>query len=388
MSEREEGLAALQRGDFQTAAVYLETTLQKDPDDFQAHLYLGGVYHHLERYANAVRVLTAATTLQPTSAQARLNLGIAQEQNGELEVARASFQETLRLLPDYPQALEALQRIKGRLQGPTSSTIAHPTPPTVPKTSGNTDTSATSAASTSAHIDRTANGPTVNRRRPESATPIVLPGYAPDTSLPPRSRPSYSPQNTEGRPPSLGDYMPITSPDGPLTAGNRSQNTSKNAFKPVDMAGNPIEMESPATSLPGGNVPRWGTPPGSTPQSPYGTYPATGQPPFGQPPFGAPGVPPYGAVGAQQYYVQQTLCNEARTALILSILGITVGVCASPIIHPISLILALKAKRMIAQNGNLTGDSEATIAAVVSGIFTGMWVIVLFLFIIASIGIR
>ncbi len=388
VSEREEGLAALQRGDFQTAAVYLETTIQKDPDDFQAHLYLGGVYHHLERYANAVRVLTAATTLQPTSAQARLNLGIAQEQNGELEAARASFQQALRLLPDYPQALEALQRLKGRLQGPAGPGTVATTTPAETATGISTNGPGTSRTSTSMPPDRASNGPTSNgstvndlnvndsnvngptatRSRPESVTPTVAPGYAPPASRPPRSTPSYSPQNTEGRPPSLGDYMPPLGFNGPTTAGRTRQ--------PVDMAGNPIEMESPETSgsVPGGTVPRWGTPPGSAPQSP-----------FGQPPFGAQGGPTYGVAGAQQYYVPQTLCNEARTALILSILGSTVGICASPVIHPISLFLALRAKRIIAQNSNLTGDSEATVAVVISGIFTGIWVMFLFLMIIFAI---
>lgn len=68
-SEKEAGLAALQKGDFVNAVPALESAILFDPNDFDAHLYLGAAYSQAERHTEAVETLTKAVYLQPMNAQ-------------------------------------------------------------------------------------------------------------------------------------------------------------------------------------------------------------------------------------------------------------------------------------------------------------------------------
>lgn len=127
---RDAGLAALQSGDVMTAITQLEAACQEDPNDYQAHLYLGGAYGQSGRHMDAVNILTKAVQLDPANAQARYNLGVAMEQAGYRDQALQVFQQAIQLQPDYPKAQEAIQRLQGN--APPTTSPGYSTPPASP----------------------------------------------------------------------------------------------------------------------------------------------------------------------------------------------------------------------------------------------------------------
>src|SRR5262249_23428128 len=98
-AERDLGVEALQCGDGASAIRHLERACSESPDDFRAHLYLGGAYGQQNRPEDAVRALTRALELQPTSAQAQYNLGVALERAGRIGGAAAAHERALALQP-------------------------------------------------------------------------------------------------------------------------------------------------------------------------------------------------------------------------------------------------------------------------------------------------
>ena len=385
-NEREEGLSALQRGDFQTAAVHLEVATQQDPNDFQAHLYLGGIYHQLERYADAARVLLQATTLQPASAQARYNLGVAQEQSGDLTSAYASFQQSLRLQSDYPIAHEALKRVQARLEGPgqAGDNIGLSSPS---GSDASFDTPAYRQSSNSSFGRASGTAESMSSLNPASSPSSMPPA---PTAYNPQDNLQNGPQGTGypasvGRPPGLADYG--QSFPGSIPLGGTPPPGAANYGARVDMAGQPIDPVLPYGApgqftqpgqVPYGMAGQQGHPGYAPPrQTPYGGPPNA---PYGQQPNGAGYAPPgsYGYGGAPQYVVPQQLCQEAQTAMILSIVGIFANFCMffGLILHPIALFMALKAKKTMRENPHMTGQTEATIAVIISGLFTSIYAIV------------
>lgn len=66
------------------------------------------------------------------------------------------------------------------------------------------------------------------------------------------------------------------------------------------------------------------------------------------------------------------VCEEANEALKYALIGI---ICFGIILEPIAISKALKAKKMIAANPNLTGGGKATAALVIAIIALGLWVL-------------
>ena len=415
--EREEGLAALQRGDLPTAAILLELVVRQDKEDFESHLYLGGVYHQMRRNGDAVRVLTRATELQPDSAQARFNLGVAQEQSGDLTGAQASFQQAILLQAEYPVAHEALERVEARLNGPvqspdatlTSSLERSPEPPTE-------FPSISSLASSSEMLtgeDRQAFAPLVKssfgKSSPASFTSSSLSASAsaPVSPVSDAATPASSAeQKAEAPGGASASTVPTEAPSG--TDAPRAEWPGQNTVIPPVMpplppnpytpgyGANPYPPQPPPPGYaPGYAPPRYaqapipGQPPAyGQPLSPD-QMPPYGQPPYGQPPYGAGYAPPgmYGYGGAQQYVVTQPpVPQEATIALILSILGLPV-VCTGLgiVFSPISLFLALKARRMMQADPRLGGQGTVTAALWLSYIGLGLNILVWIAFIIAML---
>jgi hypothetical protein len=65
-------------------------------------------------------------------------------------------------------------------------------------------------------------------------------------------------------------------------------------------------------------------------------------------------------------------CKEASEALIYAIIGIF---CLGIILEPIAISKALKAKKMMAANPNLTGSGKATAALVIGIVALVLWVL-------------
>lgn len=66
------------------------------------------------------------------------------------------------------------------------------------------------------------------------------------------------------------------------------------------------------------------------------------------------------------------VCEEANEALKYALIGI---ICLGIILEPIAISKALKAKKMIAANPNLTGGGKATAALVIAIVALGLWVL-------------
>jgi len=78
--------------------------LEKDPNDFAAHLNLGAVMLSRLNAQGAVSMLEAAVRLQPQGPEAHNMLGLALERLGRSAEAVAQYQLALRLRPDYDSA--------------------------------------------------------------------------------------------------------------------------------------------------------------------------------------------------------------------------------------------------------------------------------------------
>jgi hypothetical protein len=121
--DRDEGIAALQSGNVETAIQKLEQATQQDANDYQAAMYLGAAYGQAKRHSDAVAALTRAVQIDPANSQARFNLGVAMEQGGWLEQAKTAYEQALTLQPDYAKAQESLARVSAAFQTPPPPTV-------------------------------------------------------------------------------------------------------------------------------------------------------------------------------------------------------------------------------------------------------------------------
>jgi tetratricopeptide (TPR) repeat protein len=113
MSEaRDNGIAALQQGNFPQAISLLEAEHAANPGDYDTCQYLGAAYLQSGRPMDAVGVYTKAVHLQPASAQARYNLGLAMENAGYPEQALQVYDQAIQLQRDFPDAHAAIKRLE------------------------------------------------------------------------------------------------------------------------------------------------------------------------------------------------------------------------------------------------------------------------------------
>ena len=113
MSEaRDNGIAALQQGNYALAISLLEADHAANPGDYDTCVYLGSAYIQGGRPMDAVGVYTKAVHLQPASPQARYNLGVAMEASGYPEQALQVYDQAIQLQHDYPDAHTAIKRLE------------------------------------------------------------------------------------------------------------------------------------------------------------------------------------------------------------------------------------------------------------------------------------
>lgn len=316
MTDREEGLAALQRGDYEHAVNALERAHAASPDDFLILLYLGGAYHQTKRDPEAVRLLSRAVQLQPQSAQAHYNLGIALDRVRQPRAAIAMLERALVLQPDYPMAQHALLRLQTMPQHTVSSVSSRQTPDL-------------------------ASGEEL------TFTPLSTPYGTPP---PPKPAPLLNASSAE-IPASEAASLPAygTMPGQPMPAPGYAPTAAPYPQYPVSHI--PPDYAPPVAPY---------APPGANVPLPYA-------PPYGQAP------PPYGS-SYQPYAgyppLQVRSCPDATNALILSILGIIPCFFLGFLLGPLSIIKAVQAKRQIRDNPYLTGEGTANIAIVLGTLST------------------
>jgi len=108
---------------------------------------------------------------------------------------------------------------------------------------------------------------------------------------------------------------------------------------------------------------------------PLTTPPTGGAPPIGLP-YAQPVAPNYYASGGQSY------ASDARTAMIISIIGIF---CVGIILGPIGFALGYGARKNMRISGNMEGEGMAIAAMVIGGIITGLTVATILLFVVAGV---
>ncbi len=107
-----------------------------------------------------------------------------------------------------------------------------------------------------------------------------------------------------------------------------------------------------------------------TPPTPY-QQPAAYTPPDVTPAYGAP---LYGQVGYQypaSSAEAQNLQNQARTALILGILGL---LCCG-LLGPVALALGMQSKNGLQRLGVMEGQSMALVGMILGGVATAIWLL-------------
>lgn len=107
-----EGAAALSRGDETAARDSFAKALRADPDNVDAHTYLGVLSDRAGDLNEAERHFAAAAGLAPFSASARNNYGAVLVRVGRTQLAAAQFEASLKLDPSQPSALVNLAQIK------------------------------------------------------------------------------------------------------------------------------------------------------------------------------------------------------------------------------------------------------------------------------------
>jgi Flp pilus assembly protein TadD len=115
------------------ALAHIEAALKKTPDDLRLRFALGVMAMELGQHARARSVFLALTQEHPDLADPHNNLAVLQAAAGDLDGARASLEQALRLQPDHQQAQENLGDVLLRLatrayerssQGPSPATAS------------------------------------------------------------------------------------------------------------------------------------------------------------------------------------------------------------------------------------------------------------------------
>ena len=107
-----EGVAAFDRGDLAAARELFQKALAANPDDVEAHKYLGLIADQAGDLAEAERHFARAARLAPSSASARNNYGVILLRLGRAREAAAEFEASLRADPRQPNALLNLAQIR------------------------------------------------------------------------------------------------------------------------------------------------------------------------------------------------------------------------------------------------------------------------------------
>ncbi|MBV9927349.1 MAG: tetratricopeptide repeat protein [Acidobacteria bacterium] len=107
-----EGVAAVERGDEAAAREAFNRALQADPENVDAHTYLGVLSDRAGDFKEAEKHFAAAAAYAPFSASARNNYGAVLVRLGRTQLAAAQFEASLKLDRDQPNALVNLAQIR------------------------------------------------------------------------------------------------------------------------------------------------------------------------------------------------------------------------------------------------------------------------------------
>ena len=89
-----------------------------------AYYFLGESYLRLDRPAEAIQPLEAALLISPVDADALYQLGLAYHADGQPESAVQSYQQAVRLVPDFVEVYQAMVASYSALERPDHETYA------------------------------------------------------------------------------------------------------------------------------------------------------------------------------------------------------------------------------------------------------------------------
>jgi hypothetical protein len=270
MAARDEGIEALKGGNAALAAQLLGRAVTENPQDAQAHAYLGAAFGQLNQLQQAVESLQKAAALAPQSAPMRFNLGMALEKAGRRDDAVAAYQQALGLDGAYERARQALTRLgvaPSAAAAPVSTPAAPPNPVASP-------------APAAAGLAEFALGGDA-AVAPAPPPPVPQSYGAPPPPPPPAAGPYGPVPNVYGSPPPAYGAPPPPPPPPAYPAGP---------------AGPPPGLQPMGDwTPPPGAAPPPGPPVGLQPMGEWTPAPGEAPPPWGPPP--QPTVQPL-AVGA------------------------------------------------------------------------------------------
>ena len=101
----------LEAGEYEKALVTAESLAVENPDDFTALNLVGSAYFGLERYPEARKTFRQLLELEPDFLPAKFNLATIIAREGDLDGARAAYEELLVTNPDEVRAMLELAKI-------------------------------------------------------------------------------------------------------------------------------------------------------------------------------------------------------------------------------------------------------------------------------------
>ncbi|HKZ22640.1 MAG TPA: tetratricopeptide repeat protein [candidate division Zixibacteria bacterium] len=112
------GVKHLNRGNYAKAAKEFNKAIAADPNNWEAHYYLGLTYHRWKRYHESVNSYRAAIDLNRNDnrwvSKVRFNIGLALEYAGKYEEARNEYKLAVTLNPENRDAYNRLEKLKAK----------------------------------------------------------------------------------------------------------------------------------------------------------------------------------------------------------------------------------------------------------------------------------
>ena len=98
-------------GKTEKALAEFEKLIALDPSA-RSYAFMGLSYRHLGRFEDALKYFEEGLKLDPRNTSCLFNVGYIQGRQGNDAKAEKMFQETLRLNPDFPEALLELANLR------------------------------------------------------------------------------------------------------------------------------------------------------------------------------------------------------------------------------------------------------------------------------------
>lgn len=110
------GIKHLNRGNYPKAAKEFDRAIAADPNNWEAHFYLGVTYQRWRHYHESVRPFRTAIELNRDDyrwvSKVRVHLGVTLEYTGNYEEARNEYNLAVTLNPDNKEAVSRLEKLK------------------------------------------------------------------------------------------------------------------------------------------------------------------------------------------------------------------------------------------------------------------------------------